>query len=698
MGVTSAVRKSLQEDSLILKNRHEEFLRKLPSPSHSPSVSAVVSPASSTHPLPQTPHYYSESVSSVAFDSSIEESILRLRRPRRISVSPNDIALLSDENAELLAKLEKLEAESAQADMAGRRKLRKLEKEIQGLREELEQTQVKSEELEVKAKNGFDAEKVADEMWRKKMEREEKCRAMRGKSDSDLGGDGVKDFAPGSTAISSGGSPNITPVKQVSQPAANSQNSLPTFHFPKRHLGRDIEGDLFSAQSQPFVTPERELAVVSQLLMKIRELEDTNAQISDQQAKTAVTLHSVQRDAETIRRVYEGLGDAEGVEWEVVADEDRETGRNAKRPEDDTIRFKSYRRSLDCTPSRLMPTSENFFDGGIAGSMRSTVNSAALNRIIMNHKERKSVVGLFDMPPTPGLSSSRMIDSPVPFPMDTDSPHLDWPINGTLHSPALFGISPMPSPIGETGPTLRSELGSEFGDEWGTTAVSHHLRNTSLYQLAIPSAPPSPALTSRHIQADGILDSISRESPKLQTASFRSRSGLQSWDQSLQSGTIIPDRGHQTDRYQRLSQTIRSRTNQWADGRFKETLLGSKGSRLMPTENTGSRKSLAPMPRSLAGVFDSVVGTLVQPGTREVGTSEDPNEDNSQKATANMDSSSIGNPSYNNAKGLSKVIFELWLWLQFCVIILIFLWAMAKRGPKSVFDDAEKRRAKRHHS
>src|ERR1700683_358970 len=193
MGVTFAARKSLQEDSLILKNRHEEFLRRISSPSQTPPASIATSPTSSAPPLPNSPHYYSANLSHLATDPNINESLLHSRRTRRISVSPNDIALLSDENAELLSKLEKLQADSAQADLAGRRKLRKLEREIQGLREELEQTQVKSEELEEKAKISVDAEKVADEIWRKKMEREEKCRAMRGKPDSDSGGDRVRD-------------------------------------------------------------------------------------------------------------------------------------------------------------------------------------------------------------------------------------------------------------------------------------------------------------------------------------------------------------------------------------------------------------------------------------------------------------------------------------------------------------------------
>ena len=41
---------------------------------------------------------------------------------------------------------------------------------------------------------------------------------------------------------------------------------------------------------------------------------------------------------------------------------------------------------------------------------------------------------------------------------------------------------------------------------------------------------------------------------------------------------------------------------------------------------------------------------------------------------------------------VTRFIFELWLWLQFAIVILVFLYAMARRGPKSVLEDAERRR------
>jgi len=44
-------------------------------------------------------------------------------------------------------------------------------------------------------------------------------------------------------------------------------------------------------------------------------------------------------------------------------------------------------------------------------------------------------------------------------------------------------------------------------------------------------------------------------------------------------------------------------------------------------------------------------------------------------------------------KGLVGFVLELWLWLQFVLIILVFIWAMARRGPRNVLKEADRKRA-----
>ncbi|THG97617.1 hypothetical protein EW026_g4412 [Hermanssonia centrifuga] len=362
---------------------------------------------------------------------------------------PGEIALLADQNAELLDKLEKLEEESAHADLAGKRKLRKLEREIQGLREELEKTQAKGVELEEKAKEVL-AMSEDEVMKRKREEREEKMRALRESlkvassdpSPSTIAtlslGEEVRDFAPGrelsrSTASSSSTKTSPSPIslalplptKVLSAPGTIT--SIPeepgpsVSYFPRP----DTQPQL---QSQPPL----EYAIISQLLSKIRELEETNAEISQEQKATAERLQAAQWDAESIRRAYDCLSDeAGGVH--VIEDDDGDfadasdsfsdsveyepplhmgtssPGNTEKRiASGSTIRFSSLRRTIDGDISRvgLCEDLKDDFDLGISKDMQSTTRSvyslhpkqqSGQQPHAASGKPRKSVMGLFDV-------------------------------------------------------------------------------------------------------------------------------------------------------------------------------------------------------------------------------------------------------------------------------------------------------------
>ncbi|KAH9892023.1 hypothetical protein C8Q73DRAFT_792338 [Cubamyces lactineus] len=146
LSYTSALCKSLYDDNAALgKSKHESLLTRLPTVGASSPA-----PSTPTSPLLGVPsHIRAPSISGVMFPSTFDEPLQplpaaeRLRHTRRISVTPAELAHLSDQNAELIDKLEKLEAESLKADQMGMRKLRKLEQEIQTLREELDRTQAK---------------------------------------------------------------------------------------------------------------------------------------------------------------------------------------------------------------------------------------------------------------------------------------------------------------------------------------------------------------------------------------------------------------------------------------------------------------------------------------------------------------------------------------------------------------------------
>ena len=56
-------------------------------------------------------------------------------------------------------------------------------------------------------------------------------------------------------------------------------------------------------------------------------------------------------------------------------------------------------------------------------------------------------------------------------------------------------------------------------------------------------------------------------------------------------------------------------------------------------------------------------------------------------ATASAAGSQISRAKHSGFVGF---VLEVWLWLQFAIVVLVFLWAMARRGPKSVLEDAER--------
>ena len=678
----------------------------------------------SVTPLSQTPHYYSVSLPRSATNSyfgnaSASRLLANERRARKISVSHADIALLSDQNAELLQKLEKLESESTHADQSGRRVLKRLEKEIQDLREELEKAQAKSEELEEKAKAGFGlgAEKAVEEVWRKKMAREAKFRAMRNKYGSDYANDEdeepeVRDFAPG-------GALSVGPDFSFSPSAKRPAPELPTSPDISELATVDNEEEWESSSSPRIPTetpsvPKQEYALISQLLLKIRELEEANVHIMQNQVDTASKLQAMQRETENMSKVYECLGDQPGVEWELVMDGDVETSKPKKSPGDNTIRFKSLRRTLEGDLSKMMsnfPGDKDTFGNGVEGSNQ---DDPALLNIAGAHKTRKSVVGLFNTPTAeadikigdkPPMHKSSGL--PVPFPSLAyeDERRVSWSMNnGGVASPALSSLSlttPQSQCLPEMPPftsrTLESELGSELSGDWGINADNHHLRTSSLYNLSHLSVPPSPS----PMPANRLLFPSTEDEPAGLGTPVNSALQLsvepplpqQPHDEKEASSFW---QGKQSARYRRMSQTVRSRTNRWVDGRFKDTLLGevtAANPSVEETENIAQASSL--IPKRLAGALDAVMETFTGRAASDKGSvtqsPRTPLADQTKAVELHVDHAVGGSGKKEKPVAITFVL-ELWLWFQFGIIILVFLWAMAKRGPKSVLGEVDKRR------
>ena len=619
--------KTLYDNNVAIKSKHQALLARLPSsPSRSPSPEPLAS-------------RYSISLSRPVSEYNTSPLVPNFKGARKISVSTSEISHLADQNAELLEKLEKLESDSFSADQSGRRELKRLEKEILALRDELEKTQAKSEELEEKAKAGFawDSEKVVQEVLRKKMEREERFRAMRnlgqGLPSEGDGDSEIRDFAPESSFYPPGDTPRRPSGTPFRHPLAqNSESTLP------------------------------ESSLISQLLQKIQELEHTNIQIIQQQTETANQLSSMQRETEHMTRVYECFADENVIELADDPPPSLEGGERASR--DDTIRFKSFKRNLVTQPAGVLPDDpdENF------------------NHPRSVSRTRKSVMGLFDPSLEEKLSEAEFkadqhaFGLPVPFASSPCSDFLGTTRSRStgLLSPALSTLSLSsrfqgPDPFDNTRPTLQTELENEFGDGWGLNAGDHVHRSSSLYDFSQASMPPSPSPSPARL-------SQAHYSPQEQETPLPSPMPMGNPTMRLSVEPPTPeDHKHsankQTKRYHLMSETIRSRTNRWVDGRFKDPCSNTN---TRARANEEEKTPTAPAPHQLVDAFDAAVESFAR-------------QRNGSSLTNQK--SKVKKP-----RGLAAIMLEIWLWLQFAIIILVFLWAMAKRGPKSVLGHSGHRR------
>ncbi|KAK0491370.1 hypothetical protein IW261DRAFT_1437297 [Armillaria novae-zelandiae] len=705
---TSSLCKSLYDDNVSLKSKHQDLFARFPG-SLSPAASASPSPT----PL-QSPHIYTNSISRSASAQSSKSNFFSTpqtdqhrRRVRKVSVRLDDISLLADQNDELLQKIERLEAEAAGADLSGKRMLRRLEKEISQLREDLEKTQVRSQEFEEKAERMAPIEAA----WRRKLEQEAKAETSHSQLDTEEVEEVIRDFAPGGflSRPSTSSIPDDPPSQETTPQMTALCNAFTSLSFSQ--VSSPSEESSTEAQA-PQVSNEPELAIVSQLLIKIQELEDANIRIMRQQSETANKLMAVQQETENMSKVYESLNDSK-LEFMEGSDTASEKPRTS---DDSTIRFKSFRKSLEGRPI----ADDSFMN--LAGT----------------HKSRKSVMGLFESPDREMTSPYKSKGLSTPFKTPSRQHRHSWSIESDAHSPTLSSVhfsssacsTPprdsrelSPSPFFED--TLQNELGSQFGEDWGLNTGFHHLRSSSIYDLSQISAPPSPSPIPHNFSSLYSADpDMSGGEHVLQTpvTSMRGGSILQ-----LTLEPPTPDKNEdlgptlRRKRSRLMSQTIRSRTTRWVNGRFTDNVLSppSSTAQVLPevpqieepepeleaeqetdvekTPRADRRKSLlvafVPMPRRLSRAFDTVVTKF----TGHARATEEQFADSMLQREAPPEHEDRMEVYVDNTKvaekpkGFTSLLIELWMWLQFAIIILVFLWAMAKKGPKSVIGNAERR-------
>ncbi|KAI0053607.1 hypothetical protein FA95DRAFT_1552100 [Auriscalpium vulgare] len=660
LSITSELSRNLYHSNVALKNKHDALLARFPSSSgDTPNATPVTSPG----PAP-SPYLYS---SSLPRRSSAAP---RGRTPsRRISVSHADLALLSDQNAELLYKLEKLETESTEADRAGKRRLGKLEKEIISLREELDDARARSEELERQSQL---LERGSHEAWQKRQEWDERVKALRGKRDDDDDGGQPRDFAPGGGLINTLVAPVVSDISIQPFARSSSPEDVHVHRETPRSPSPSPSHASIASSPAPF-----ENSLVIRLLGKVRELEQANAQIDEQQRDTAAKLRDAQVEAETIRRLYAYLEDDPDVELEIMEGAELSTSPGDLEPwQSSTVRFRSLRRTVNGDVSRLSITGA--FEDGIATHMHSTVRAeqGALNGVALPHRSRRTVVGLFDVADGQAGPSNApraaIVTSPSGDVFDSQ-PHDHASRSPSVSSLDIAPISPdVASDISLRSasrlPTLGSELGSEYGDDWPPNGENHHLRTSSLYSVfdASEVSPlPSPSLAPAPFPSIGSV-----MQPESSLSTFLPALG----DRPVDDPDTTPKKSTYS-RTSRLSEVVRSRTDSWVDRRFQSNAS-------MPLRR---RRPALPVfedsdvPSGLAS-RDTVIASNQVPAA-------------ASPADAPVSGATQPTLAQTRRQRLAALMLEVWLWMQFAIIILVFIWAMAKRGPRSIVTQAQRKPA-----
>jgi len=687
--------KTLYESNYTLRSKHEALIARLPlSPLQSMSSPGGLSAMAS--PVLHMSLVHSSSESQLG---ATETHTSYFPGPlRKVSMSTADVDFLADQNAELLEKLERLEAEANSADLAGRRELKRLEKEIAFLKEALEKTVAKSEELEEKVHDV-----VGNEAARKRKEREARVRAMRqlGKTSKEDTVESVKNFAPeGSRYGGPSGSYSLA-------------SSFETSDEPSESLPKEVP--------QPPVPPPpvAQDSLISQLLQKVKELEETNTRILQQQADTAQQLSVVQRDTENINKVYESLVDPVSTDL-TFSDAEQEEDPVASSAK--TMRFRTFRRTLEMDQG---PTDKH------AQPPRRHATTGS-------HRSRKSAtLGLFDEP----------ADGPWPIPptMGDFASH-SWSEGYNRSSFSALGgsgaLSPLHffSPATHSAPlaglSLQSELDQRLGGDWEMNGGRHHLRSSSILELSQLSVPATPSPVSRQLSRRS-----SEDAPRLPSSIFGDEEVEPATPvqpaktdpfliavPSLAAEQVLPLK---SPRMQMMMDTIRSRHGRWDTRRFdnypaqqavkKKTKSRGKKRSTSDAEMLGS--SLLGFPKRISDVVDNMIGKLdaITHTPALPRNQEEERRRRMEKLRRRREEEDDGTRipktpprlPHSNALKLhvvtpspekikedrqnSSIILEIWLWIQLALIVFIFLWNVAKRGPRKVLlaDAAEKVVAKR---
>ncbi|GAA6010844.1 hypothetical protein JCM11491_004562 [Sporobolomyces phaffii] len=385
-------------------------------PPHTIKVETIGGPSPSTSPTALRSHRFTSSTSVASLFAPPPRTATAMSPTGAAGVDAHEVEHLSYQNYSLTQRVEELEAESEFAEREGRKKLRRLERELLAMKQDLERSEGRNAELEQERQRG-------DEKKGARRERER----SRGDSSAEEreAGDGDDDAAANATFTSP-----RTPLVGTDQDkggATDHADRAPTSPSPSRFLTAPANLSSFRAPGNgvsrlravsstsslaslpriplfdPSLLDAQQDELLNQLIAKIDELQDANEAILEEREDMEEKLEIAREEVREWMGKCEDLEEQHKLEWEgndqrAIAWLDDSSATTERRSRFDSARQPDSRDGSPTPPSTARPDLGRSLRNELSGlwSQDSSTSRQDPDTIEVTDDEEESQVGVED--------------------------------------------------------------------------------------------------------------------------------------------------------------------------------------------------------------------------------------------------------------------------------------------------------------
>ncbi|KZW04298.1 hypothetical protein EXIGLDRAFT_828204 [Exidia glandulosa HHB12029] len=730
-----------------LRSRHDSLLARV-KPAQYDSLRAAIRTSGSfeQHLVPSVPPTPASEHPSLPLPPPVTPP---RTHKRGMSASPEQIAQLNTQNDELHTRLERIVSDANQTDRESKRKLRQLQKEIEGLRNELDSTHRRNMELENEAAEvRQETKRTREEREEQLVTARIKARRDSNLDEYEPVKDFAPGFPSSSSSRTSLSSlPSSSSNAIVPFPSRAFTSDLEAIPSVAMEEEEDEDADVFGTVRRrsrlTSCTPE-EFTLLAQILSKVKELEDANNTISASQKDMREKIDIARREATEMKHRYDGLEleEIEGVDsnGETVRFlslrgagpppkpafrrlHSTSTGgyedpglpdspmlttndnpllnlskpRKIRRPinklfltsPDDPFSREDTERTIRPSPPRKAPrTPPPSLQSTIHGSIRVTAAS----------------------PPGPGQDESPAASSaPRPGLLSPSSSFLGLSLPASLSNLMNSAMSAATTPAPRT---LEDEIGGDFGEEWASPNP-----HASIFDESFAAFHAGEMSTSTSA-ASNLTDEGLGEHPAmaaLREALDPANAGrmLEPGEHILPEGSLASAPG---EAFALLGRAVVARPNRWVARSDGRPLITAGPPRFKPKSRTldpeddpwettrypeddsfYNDERMDDMPPSSATTKwssqrrNSALGRLGTMARHRRMSTIETREKPGEFVLVDDAEASEPEPKQTvrekvHAKGV-EIVLELWLFLQFVVVIGVFVFVMARKGPRAVLGE-----------